>query len=552
MAIRETYHDAGTIARYVRGGEWAGRTLDDDLQRHARERGDKLAVVDRRWRLSYRELDRLAQRVACGLLHLGVGPGDVISLQLPNWAEWLLVHCAATRIGAVTNSIGAVYREHEVGYILDYASTRLMVIPDRFRGFSYTDMVAGIRAALPALRDVLVVGDDVPPGMRSFAAFFDTPWEERYSAAEVAALRPDPNQVTTLMFTSGTEANPKGVMHTHNTLGAGTRQPYEVLELRPDDVVFMASPIGHITAVLLAARVPLMYGMTTVWQDVWTPEAAVDLIAREGCTFTFSATPFLHGLVHAPNANRDTLRTFRLFGCGGAPIPRELVRRAEDVHGFHVAACYGSSEALVVSATTPAVPRERRHDADGRILTGVEARLVDPDTGIPKQAGEEGELEVRTPALFAGYYRDPARTAAVVSADRWYSTGDLCTIDAERYLNVVGRKKDMIIRGGANISAREIEELLFAHPKVANVACVAMPDPVFSERVCAFVICPPGEALAFDEMIAFLRARRIAAWKLPERLEIRDSFPMTASGKIQKYVLREEIARLVGHRALVR
>jgi acyl-CoA synthetase (AMP-forming)/AMP-acid ligase II len=552
MAIRDLYHDAGTIARHVRDRQWADRTLDDHVQAHARERGGKLAVVDRRWRLTYRELDRLAHRAACGLLHLGVGPGDVISIQLPNWAEWLIVHCAATRIGAVTNSIGAVYRAHEVGYILDHAATSVMVIPDRFRGFSYTDMLAGLRSRLPALREVLVVGDAVPAGMRSCAAFLDTPWEERYSAGDVAARRPDPNRVTTLMFTSGTEANPKGVMHTHNTLGAGTRQPYEVLELRPDDVVFMASPIGHITAVLLAACVPLTYGMTTVWQDVWNPEAAVDLIAREGCTFTFSATPFLHGLIHAPNANRDSLRTFRLFGCGGAPIPRELVRRAEDVHGLHVAACYGSSEALVISATTPDVPPERRHGADGRVLAEVEARLVDPDTGAPRTAGEEGELQVRTPALFAGYHRDPERTAAVVSADRWYSTGDLCTLDAGRYLNVVGRKKDMIIRGGANISAREIEELLFTHPKVANVACVAMPDPVLAERVCAFVVCPPGPPLTFDEMVAFLRDQRIAAWKLPERLEIRDAFPMTASGKIQKYLLREEIARLVGQRALIR
>lgn len=552
MAIRDLYHDAETIARYVGDGQWADRTLDDHVPPHARERGDTLAVVDRRWRLTYRELNRLAHRVACGLLHLGIGPGDVISIQLPNWAEWLIVHCAATKIGAVTNSIGAVYREHEVGYILDYAATSLMVIPDGFRGFSYTDMLGGLRPKLPALREVFVVGDRVPPGMRSFAAFLDTPWEERYSAGDLAALRPDPNQVTTLMFTSGTEANPKGVMHTHNTLGVGTRQPYDVLDLRPDDVVFMASPIGHITAVLLAARVPLTYGMTTVWQDVWNPEAAVDLIAREGCTFTFAATPFLHGLVHAPNANRDTLGTFRLFGCGGAPVPRELVRRAEDVHGFHVAACYGSSEALVVSATTRDVPQARRYGADGRILAGVEARLVDPDTRVPKQAGEEGELEVRTPALFAGYYRDPARTAAVVSADRWYRTGDLCTLDNERYLNVVGRKKDMIIRGGANISALEIEELLFTHPKVANVACVAMPDPVLVERVCAFVICQPGERLTFDEMVAFLRDKRIAAWKLPERLEIRDTFPMTASGKIQKYLLREEIARLVGQKALIR
>jgi cyclohexanecarboxylate-CoA ligase len=546
MAIRELYHDAPTIERYRRTGEWPSRTLDDYVLTHVRARGDKLAIVDRRWRLTYRELDRLAHRVACGLSHLGIGPGDVISIQLPNWAEWLIVHCAATKIGAVTNSIGAVYRDHEVGYILGYAATSVLVIPDEFRGFSYTRMIGELRSKLPALREVFVVGDDVPPGMRSFAAFLDTPWEERYSISDIAALRPDPNQVTTLMFTSGTEANPKGVMHTHNTLGAGTRQPYDELGLGPDDVVFMASPIGHVTAVLLAARLPLMYGMTTVWQDVWNPEAAVDLIAREGCTFTFSATPFLHGLIYAANASRDALRTFRLFGCGGAPIPRELVRRAEDVHEFHVAACYGSSEALLLSATTPDVPRERRYGADGRVLPDVEARIVDPDTGGPKKVGEEGELEVRTPALFAGYYRDPERTAAVVTGDRWYRSGDLCTLDAERYLNVVGRKKDIIIRGGANISAREIEELLFTHPKIVNVACVAMPDPVLAERVCAFVICTPGAPLTFDEMVAFLRDKRISAWKLPERLEIRDSFPMTASGKIQKYRLREEIAQLIG------
>jgi len=228
------------------------------------------------------------------------------------------------------------------------------------------------------------------------------------------------------------------------------------------------------------------------------------------------------------------------------------VRRAEDVHGFHVAACYGSSEALVVSATAPGVPPERRYGADGHVLSGVEARIVDPDTGAAKPAGEPGELEVRTPALFAGYYRDPVRTAAVLSADRWYKTGDFCTLDAERYLTVVGRKTDMIIRGGANISAREIEELLLAHPKVAQAACVAMPDPVLAERVCAFVMCAPGDPLTFDEMVAFLRDRKIAAWKLPERLEVRQSLPVTASGKIQKYLLREEIARLVGEKAPAR
>ncbi len=545
MAIRDVFHDEATIARRVAEGDWDNLTLDDHLRRHARERGAKLAIVDRRWRLSYAELDRLVQRTACGFLDLGVGPGDVVSLQLPNWAEWLIAHLAATRIGAVTNSIGSVYREREVGYILDYAATSVMVIPDVFRGFSYTSMVAALRSRLPHLRHVLVVGEDAPDGMRSFARFLETPWEDRHSPGDASSRRPDPNTVATLIFTSGTEANPKGVMHTHNTLGVGTRQSVGPLGWTGDDVVFMASPIGHITAILFGACGPVQCGMTTVWQEHWNPDGAVELIERERCTFTFSATPFLHGLVHSPRAHRDALKSLRLFGCGGAPIPRDLLRRAEDGAGLRVAACYGTSEALVTSVTPPGAPSEKRYGADGRIIPGVEARVVDPDTGAPRAAGEPGELEVRTPALFAGYYRDPLKTAEVVSEDGWYSTGDLCVLDTDRYMSVVGRKKDMIIRGGANISAREIEELLFTHPKVVGAACVAMPDPVLAERVCAFVICAPGEPLTFEEMIDFLKAQRIAVWKLPERLEIREAFPMTPSGKIQKYRLREEIASLL-------
>ena len=551
MAIRDIYHDADTIQRSVQGGAWSNTTLDDYLQQHARERGDKLAIVDRAWRLTFAELDRLARRVAGGLLRLGLTQGDVISIQTPNWAEWLIVHCAATKIGAVTNSIGAMYRHREVSYILDYAETALMLIPDAFRGFSYTAMLAELWPKLGNLRHVLVIGDHVPRGMLSFRELLETAGDDG-SPGDLAALRPDPNGVATLMFTSGTEANPKGVMHTHNTLGFATRQMKETYDLSTDDVVFMASPIGHTTALIVGARLPVMYGMTTVWQEHWSPEAAVELIAREGCTCTVSATPFLHGLVHAPNANRDTLKTFRLFACGGAPVPRDLIRRAEDEHSFLVSALYGSSEALVNSAITRADALDKRYATDGKILPDVEARLVDPDTGAPRKPGEEGELQVRTPALFAGYYKDPARTREVCSPDRWYSTGDLCTLDADNYVSVVGRKKDMIIRGGANISAREIEELLFTHPKVAGVACVAMPDPVLAERVCAFVICPPGDPLTFDEMIAFLKDQRMAVWKLPERLEVRAAFPMTPSGKIQKYLLREEIARLLGQKALIR
>jgi len=552
MAIREIFHDAATIEARVATGAWPNKTLDDYLRQHARERGGKVVIVDRKWRLTFAELERLAHRVACGLYQFGIRPGDVISIQLPNWAEWLILHCAATKIGAVTNSIGAVYRHSEVGYILGYAETALLLIPDRYRSFDYTDMVAELWSDLPLLKHVFVVGEEMPNSMRGFKALLSQPWEDEVSRATIEALCPDPNMAATLMFTSGTTAEPKGVIHTHNTMVAGTVQINQTYGFGDDDTVFMASPIGHTTALIVGARLPVQYGLTAVWQEHWDPGQAVELIHSERCTYTLSATPFLHGLVNAPNANREKLASLKTFACGGAPIPRELIKQADEAYGLFASALYGSSEALVNSAVYPDAPPDRRFGTDGQIISGVEGRLVDPDTHDPVGPDGEGELHIRTPAQFAGYYKDPETTAQVCLDDGWYATGDLCTLDKAGYVSVVGRKKDMIIRGGANISAREIEELLFTHPKVVNVACVAMPDPVLSERVCAYVICIPGKSLAFDEMVDFLKAKRVSAWKLPERLEIREEFPMTPSGKIQKFVLRQEVAELIGEAQLIR
>lgn len=545
MPINERYHDVETIEAQVASGRWTNETLDDFLQAHARERGEKVAMIDRRWQLTFAELQRLSHRVACGLYHYGLRPGDVVSAQLPNWAEWLIMHCAITKVGAVTNSIGAMYRQKEVGYILGYAATRMLLIPDTYRRFDYVDMVTQLKPELPALEQVFVVGDNVPNGMRSFTELLETPWEAEVSEATLAACRPDPNQVATLMFTSGTTADPKGVMHTHNTMVCGTTQVADTYDMGEDDVIFMPSPIGHTTALLVGARLPVQYGMTTVWQEHWDAEEAVALVDRHDCTFTLSATPFLHGLLHAPNATTDTLDSLKVFACGGAPIPRELIRTAEEDFGLFVSALYGSSEALINSAVRLSAPTGRRFGTDGELVDDCEGRIVDPETGDAVTAGGEGELQIRTPALYAGYYKDPATTGSVKLDDDWYATGDLCTLDEDGYVNVVGRKKDMIIRGGANISAREIEELLFTHPKISVVACVAMPDPVLSERVCAYVVCEPEQVLGFDEMVAFLRKKKVSNWKLPERLELRDEFPMTPSGKIQKFMLREEIAALL-------
>ncbi len=399
MAIRDIFHSAETIKQNVDSGVWVNATLDDYLQRHAGERGDKVALVDQRWRLTFAELNRLAHRAACGLLQLGVTNGDVISLQTPNRAEWLIMHCAATKVGAVTNSIGAVYRHKEVNYILNYAESVLMLIPETFRNFSYTGMLSELWPNLPNLQNVLVIGDNVPPGMQSFQDFLDTPWEAQYPEGLPSLTQPDPHQVTTLMFTSGTTADPKGVMHTHDTMGRGTYQVHNTYQMTSDDVVFMASPIGHTTALLVGARLPVMYGLTAVWQEHWNAEEAVELIASEGCTMTLSATPFLHGFTYASNANREKLSHFNVFACGGAPIPRELIKRAEEDQGFFVSALYGSSEALVNTAITEDDPIELRYSTDGKVIVDMEAGIVDPDSGTVLPAGAEGELQLRTRAV---------------------------------------------------------------------------------------------------------------------------------------------------------
>jgi cyclohexanecarboxylate-CoA ligase len=552
MAIREIYHDAATIEARVAAGEWRNQTLDDYLRRHAVERGEQLVMIDRKWRLTFAELDRLAHRAACRLYQLGIRPGDVISIQLPNWAEWLILHCAATKLGAVTNSIGAVYRQSEVSYILGYAETTLLLIPDRYRNFDYTEMVAELWPDLPHLKHVFVAGEEVPNSMQRFDELLEKAWEDEVASATIDQQRPDPNTVATLIFTSGTTAEPKGVMHTHNTMGAGTDQLNDTVGFAPGDTIFMASPVGHTTAVIAGARLPVQYGLTAVWQEHWDAEAAVELIHAERCIYTLSATPFLHGLMNAPNASRQKLQSLKTFACGGAPIPRELVKQADEDFDLFVSAIYGSSETLINSAVSPEAPMVRRYSTDGRIIPGVEGRLVDLETGEPVGPDDEGELQIWSAARYAGYYKDPETTRQVNHEGGWYATGDICKLDTEGYVNVVGRKKDMIIRGGANISAREIEELLFTHAKIVNVACVAMPDPVLSERVCAYVICALGESLTFEEMVSFLRDKQISAWKLPERLEIRDEFPMTPSGKIQKFLLRQEIAELIGETQLVR
>ncbi|MCZ6730440.1 MAG: AMP-binding protein, partial [SAR324 cluster bacterium] len=490
--------------------------------------------------LSYRQLRQIADRMALGLIQLGVMPGDVVSYQLPNWWEFTALSLACMRIGAVANPLMPIFRERELRFMLEFSEAKVLVVPREFRGFDHPAMMKGLRKELPALREVLVV-EGAPSG--SFeAALTARRWEEELDArALFAERRPRPNDVMELLYTSGTTGEPKGVMHTHNTLLGNLQVNTRFHGLTGEDVVLMASPNAHQTGFLHGMVMPIFLKAKSVLQDIWSPELAARLIQDEGATFTMASTPFLADLTELPSAESYDLSTLRIFLCAGAPIPRVLAQQANERLDVRVVAAWGMTENGVVTATKPDDPPEKIFGTDGCAIPGMEVRIVD-EQGAPVPTDQEGRLQARGMNNFVGYLKRPERYDH--DAQGWFVTGDLARMDGDGYIRIIGRGKDIIIRGGENVPVIEVEQLLYQHPAIQDVAVVGMPDGRLGERGCAFAVLREGSSLSFREMVAYLEESKMARQYFPERLEILQEFPRTASGKIQKFQLREMAANL--------
>lgn len=534
----ETILTPELIEAYTRQGYWTGRTITDYLDDAAERTPEKVAYVDSRRQVTYAQLRAEVDRFAAGLLELGITSGDVVSFQVPNWIEWVVIHLGVSRIGAISNPLIPIYRGREVGFMVGLAESRLVIVPSSFRAFSYPGMMAELRGDWPSVENVMVIGRQDGEGDLSYEEFIATPWEDRHPIAELAAMRPDANDVTLLIFTSGTTGEPKGVMHTHNTLVAALRPLPERLSLTEATVVHMASTLAHLTGLLYGARLPLTLGATAVLQDLWNADVFLELVERHGITYTAGATPFLHDVVAAvPGTDRD-LTPLQLFCCMGAPIPRVMVTDARDLlPGMVVLGGWGQTENALVTLGIPGDPLDKITKTDGYPWPGMEIRVVDV-VGEPLPAGEDGRLQVRGPSLFLGYAKRLDATRAQFS-DGWFDTGDLATIDSDGYVSLSGRTKDIIIRGGENIPVVYVENTLYENPKLASVAVVGIPDPRVQERACACVTLAPGVTdFTFEEMQEFLREKGLAKQYWPERLEVLDALPSTPSGKIQKFALR--------------
>lgn len=522
---------------------WPDRLITDFLREHAEQTPDRPAVVDesrdQATVLSFAELSRRVDRVATGLLRIGVRPNEVVCFQLPNYWEFVVLQLALVRVGAVSCPLMPIFRERELTLMIQQSHSRILIIPDTFRRFDYLAMVERLRPSLPTLERVFVVGERVPDWAEPFANLL----EDDPSPADLAAARPDPNAPTQLLYTSGTSGEPKGVVQIHNALILADLLHIEHFGLRESDTVFIPSPCAHQTGFLYGMWLALVRGATAVYQDIWNPQKALDLMIRWRVGFVQAATPFLVDLVEAVSAEGRKPQDLRIFVATGAAVPRALAQSARSALETNVCGAWGTTEGCLVTAGTPDDPPEKAWQTDGRLLPRMDMRIVGED-GTVLPPGREGRFQVKTPCLFTTYLHHPEWYRQAVSLDGWFDAGDLATIDADGYLRITGRIKDVINRGGEKVPVAEVEQLLYEHPAVAEVAIVAMPDPRLGERACAYVVARPGASLTLPDVQRDLESRGMAKPYWPERVEVVESLPRTPSGKIQKFILRERAAKL--------
>lgn len=534
----------------VRAGHWRNNTVNDYFDAALAEKRDQLALSSitvaegTRRDFTWGELDRMANRVAVGLTRLGVERNDVVSCQLPNSWQFVVTYLGCARIGAVFNPVMPIFREHELSFMLRHGESKVFIVPKLFRDFDHEEMAEGMWPQLPDLRHVVV---NKAEGENSFETLLANPDFDSDPDLQriVTANRPGPDDVNQLIYTSGTTGEPKGVMHTSNTMYSNLIPYSERLGLTGEDVIAMASPMAHQTGFMYGLLMPIYLRARFILFDSWDKRLKGQMVQDDGITFTMASTPFLMDLTNAVEEHKFDSSSLRIFLCAGAPIPGPVVERARQVMtGTKVISAWGMTENGALTLVDPKDDDERSVNTDGFPLPGVELQIRDDDGNICPP-GKAGELYVRACSNFGGYLKRPELNDT--DADGWFDTGDVARLDERGYIRIAGRSKDIIIRGAENIPVFEVEAILFKHPAIHQVAIVAYPDERLGERACAFVTLKPGGSFNFEEMQRHLREHKLAIQYWPERLEIRETLPATASGKIQKFalrkMLREELER---------
>jgi fatty-acyl-CoA synthase len=520
-----------------------GETIGANLRRVAARFADREAVVDctSGQRVTYAELDAWVDRWAEGLMELGIERGDRVGLWAPNSLAWLVVQYATARAGAILVNLNPAYRTHELGYALKQSGTKLLFTVERFKTSEYRKMVQDVRGDVPDLERVLFLDTpgvdilDVVPDERDV----DLP------AREASLGFDDPINI---QYTSGTTGAPKGATLTHHNLLNNGFMVGELLEYSEADRVCLPVPFYHCFGMVMGNIGTLSHGgCVVIPAPSFDPAATLRAVATEKVTSLYGVPTMFIAMLGDESFAETELSSLRTGIMAGSPCPVEVMKRVvTDMNMEQVSICYGMTETSPVSTQTRMDdPLERRVGTVGRVHPHVEVQVVDPESGLVVERGATGELCTRAYSVMLGYWDDPERTAEAVDRAGWMHTGDLATMDGDGYLNIVGRIKDMVIRGGENVYPREIEEFLYGHEDIADVQVVGVPDERYGEELCAWVVVRDGASLDDEAVRDFCRGR-LAHYKVPRYVVLTDAFPMTVTGKVQKYVLREQAVERLG------
>ncbi|EEU4447072.1 medium-chain fatty-acid--CoA ligase [Escherichia coli] len=537
MKVTLTFNEQRRAA-YRQQGLWGDASLADYWQQTARAMPDKIAVVDNHGAsYTYSALDHAASCLANWMLAKGIESGDRIAFQLPGWCEFTVIYLACLKIGAVSVPLLPSWREAELVWVLNKCQAKMFFAPTLFKQTRPVDLILPLQNQLPQLQQIVGV-DKLAPATSSLSLSQiiadNTPL--------TTAITTHGDELAAVLFTSGTEGLPKGVMLTHNNILASQRAYCARLNLTWQDVFMMPAPLGHATGFLHGVTAPFLIGARSVLLDIFTPDACLALLEQQRCTCMLGATPFVYDLLNVLEKQPADLSALRFFLCGGTTIPKKVARECQQL-GIKLLSVYGSTESSPHAVVNLDDPLSRFMHTDGYAAAGVEIKVVD-DARKTLPPGCEGEEASRGPNVFMGYFDEPELTARALDEEGWYYSGDLCRMDEAGYIKITGRKKDIIVRGGENISSREVEDILLQHPKIHDACVVAMPDERLGERSCAYVVLKaPHHSLSLEEVVAFFSRKRVAKYKYPEHIVVIEKLPRTASGKIQKFLLRKDIMR---------
>lgn len=537
MKVTLTFNEQRRAA-YRQQGLWGDASLADYWQQTARAMPDKIAVVDNHGvSYTYSALDHAASCLANWMLAKGIESGDRIAFQLPGWCEFTVIYLACLKIGAVSVPLLPSWREAELVWVLNKCQAKMFFAPTLFKQTRPVDLILPLQNQLPQLQQIVGV-DKLAPATSSLSLsqiIAD-------NTSLTTAITTHGDELAAVLFTSGTEGLPKGVMLTHNNILASERAYCARLNLTWQDVFMMPAPLGHATGFLHGVTAPFLIGARSVLLDIFTPDACLALLEQQRCTCMLGATPFVYDLLNVLEKQPADLSALRFFLCGGTTIPKKVARECQQ-RGIKLLSVYGSTESSPHAVVNLDDPLSRFMHTDGYAAAGVEIKVVD-DARKTLPPGCEGEEASRGPNVFMGYFDEPELTARALDEEGWYYSGDLCRMDEAGYIKITGRKKDIIVRGGENISSREVEDILLQHPKIHDACVVAMPDERLGERSCAYVVLKaPHHSLSLEEVVAFFSRKRFAKYKYPEHIVVIEKLPRTASGKIQKFLLRKDIMR---------